>query len=73
MGRTVRVPQDAPFPEHMDSRFRGNDVISAIRVAFTLAVIPRHPRENGEKAGIHCLIQDILEFRNLSPDAGRSA
>ena len=34
----------------MDSRFRGNDVISARRVAFRLAVIPA-------KAGIHRLIQ----------------
>ena len=34
----------------MDSRFRGNDVISARRVAFRLVVIPA-------KAGIHCLIQ----------------
>jgi len=34
----------------MDSRFRGNDVISARRVAFSLAVIPA-------KAGIHRLIQ----------------
>ena len=33
-----------------DSRFRGNDVISARRVAFRLAVIPA-------KAGIHRLIQ----------------
>ena len=34
----------------MDSRFRGNDVISARRVAFRLVVIPA-------KAGIHRLIQ----------------
>ena len=34
----------------MDSRFRGNDVISARRFAFRLAVIPA-------KAGIHRLIQ----------------
>ena len=34
----------------MDSRFRGNDVISARRVAFRLAVIPA-------EAGIHRLIQ----------------
>ena len=34
----------------MDSRFRGNDVISARRVAFRLAVIPA-------KAGIHRLMQ----------------
>ena len=35
----------------MDSRFRGNDVISARLFAFALAVISRHPRESG--AGIH--------------------
>ncbi len=34
----------------MDSRLRGNDVISARRVAFRLAVIPA-------QAGIHRLIQ----------------
>ena len=39
---------------------RGNDVISARHVAFTLTVIPRHPRESGEKTGIHRLIQGIL-------------
>ena len=37
----------------MDSRFHGNDVVSARHVAFTLAVIPA-------KAGIHRLIQGIL-------------
>ena len=40
-------------PTEMDSRFRGNDVISARHVTFRLAVIPA-------KAGIHHLIQGIL-------------
>ena len=37
----------------MDSRLRGNDVISARHVTFTMTVIPA-------KAGIHRLIQGIL-------------
>ena len=39
----------------MDSRFRGNDVISARCVAFRLAVIPA--KLVPAKAGIHRLIQ----------------
>ncbi len=44
----------------MDSRFRGNDVISARRVAFRLAVIPAKAFRLAvipAKAGIHRLIQ----------------
>ena len=43
----------------MDSRFRGNDVISARHVAFRLAVIPA-------KAGIH-FGQRIQKLEHGSP------
>ena len=56
----------------MDSRFRGNDVISARRVAFRLVVIPakagihfgqRIPKlesaENGERKSLHAYSSDL--------------
>ena len=46
----VRAGETPALPQCMDSRFRGNDVISARRIAFRLAVIPA-------EAGIHRLIQ----------------
>ncbi len=44
----------------MDSRFRGNDVISARHVTFTLTVIPAKLVPAKAGSGIHRLIQGIL-------------